>query len=78
VSTTETEQRPSTIFLVWNDWDSEPNNGGYWEHFDSVADAVSTHGAGVEVYRAKPERLGKFKIQTKCVRIKARKKKVTA
>lgn len=42
--------------------------------FDSLSDAVKEGGNGIEVYTAKPRRLGCFKIKTVPIRLKKRKK----
>lgn len=58
---------------VWN----TDNDTGYWDLYDSVEDAVSTHGDGCEVYIIVPKKLGTFKRSVKIVKIKKRKKKTT-
>ena len=69
-----TYPRPESFYLVWNTSDNDPALH-YWEIFETIDDAVSTHGDGVEVFRAVPKRLGKYKRKVLCTRIKARKKR---
>lgn len=62
------------IYLVWDEGDGDIDSG-YWELFSSVPEAVDCKGAGVEVFFARPRRLGTFKRKSVCVRIKTLKKK---
>lgn len=47
---------------------------GYWDIYSSLEDAATSSG-GVEIFTARPRLLGKFKMVTKPIRIKSRKKK---
>lgn len=58
------------IYLVFNEDD---NDSQFWEQYESLVDAVSSHGDGVEVYTAQPKRLGCFKRKASLVRIKQKK-----
>jgi len=67
--------KPTKIYLVWED-DNAFEVGGYFNQYDTLTQAVQAYGGQAEVYVADVKRLGQFKMQTKCVRVKSRKKKV--
>lgn len=46
----------------------------YYNQYDSLNDAVSSEKEPVEVYRAIPRLVGKFKKAAKIIRVKKRKK----
>lgn len=64
--------RTTAKFSVWTE---ETDDMCFWELFDSLEDAVSTHGDGCEVFKLEPKFLGKFKRKAEIVKIKVRKKK---
>lgn len=58
------------IYLVRNE---EDPTFPYWEQFDSLQDAVSTHPKE-QVFTAKPRLLGRFRMKNAPVRLKVRKR----
>lgn len=60
------------IYLVWVV--EEGDEAGHWEQYSSLEDAVDSHGAGCEVWFARPRRLGKFRAAKKILKIKTRRK----
>lgn len=66
--------KPNKIYLVWED-DSDCESGGYFSQYDTISDAVQSTGGVVEVFVANVKRLGNFRMSTKAVRVKTRKKK---
>lgn len=65
---------PTKQYMVWMAPEDE-NDCGYFEQFNTIADAVDSHG-DVEIYKADIKPIGKYKSQTKIVKIAKRKKKV--
>jgi len=66
------EEIPKKQYMVWITGDDE--NPGYFEQFDTIEIAVNCHG-DAEIYRADIKPIGKYRKQTKFVKIKARRKK---
>lgn len=62
-------EKNKKIYMVFDETDN------YWLQFDSLLDAASEAGTR-EVYIATPKLLGKFKVITKPVKIKNKKKRV--
>lgn len=67
--------KPTKLYLVWEEDDSM-SAGGYFNQYDTLTEAVQAYRGQAEIYVANIKRLGQFKMQTKCVRVKSRKKKV--
>ena len=70
----EEKKIPTKQFLVWIEGDDE--NPGYFEMFDSIEDIISMYGSEKEIYRADIKPIGRYKKQTKIIKIKSRKKRV--
>ena len=68
---TDQTEKPKKLYLVWNDSDEYQ----YFEQFDSLEDALSSQGnQKTEVFIASIRRLGEFKREMRCIRVKPRKK----
>lgn len=66
--------RPEKIYLTWTEPD-DPDEYGFFSIYDTLAEAVSDGNAHREIFVARPRRVGKFKMVTRPVRVKARRKK---
>jgi len=64
------KQKP--VYLVWQDGEDLE----FWNQYESLNDAVSSEEEPVEVYRAQPRLVGKFKKAAKLIRVKERSKKM--
>lgn len=71
------DPRTKPVYMVWSA-DVDTDGGEYWLTYDSLGEAVSEHGPNVDVYRSQPKKLGKFKQKLTLVKVKPRKKKVSA
>lgn len=73
MSETQKEEVPKKQYMVW----IGPDGGcsGYFEQFDTIESIVDTYGSFVEIYRADIKPIGKYRKQTKFVKIKSRRKK---
>lgn len=61
-------------FAVWDESDvdeNDPDSQGYWSLFDTLEDAVSTYGDGVEVYTANFRKAGTFVRKVEMVKVKS-------
>lgn len=75
----ETKKIPTKQYLVWIEPDpGDESSTGFFEQFDTIASAIDVHGkyGEVDVYRADIKPIGKYRKQTKIVKIAKRKKKV--
>lgn len=63
------------IYLTFNSENQDEETEGYWDQYESIEDAVATHGDGVEVYEANIQFLGEFKRKVELVKVKSRKNK---
>lgn len=71
---TQAKNRPTKLYLVWES-DLESPDGGYFNQYETLHDAVQSTGGLVEVFIASIKRLGTFRMSTNAVRVKIRKKK---
>lgn len=73
---TQKDEVPKKQYMVWIEVnDDSITMPGYFEMFDTIESAVSSHGSSVEIYRADIKPIGKYRKQTKFVKIKTRRKK---
>ena len=68
------EEIPKKQYMVWIDPEDE-GCSGYFEQFDTIESIVDYYGSSVEIYRADIKPIGKYRKQTKFVKIKTRRKK---
>lgn len=61
-------KKGAIIYLVW----VQEADGGFWNQYESVEDAVSDQGEGTEVYSCVPQFLGCY--ERKVLLIKSKKK----
>lgn len=58
--------KPKEIYMVWE----TDGDCGYFLQYDSLKDAVCSHGDKTEVYFAKPQFLGTYEKSVKIVKSK--------
>lgn len=66
--------KKTKLYFIWEEDPNDEQAGGYWCSFQSLEDAVSQGGDGVEVFTAELRRLGRFRRKAEIVKIKSRKK----
>lgn len=69
----KTTDKTKPIYMVWVE--SNPLGHGCFEQYASLQDAIQSNYNGVEIYFARPKRLGKFKMHTGVKRVKVRKRR---
>lgn len=62
------------LYFVWEADSNDDKDGGYYSQFDSLEDAVSHGGDGVEVFTADILYLGKYMRKAEIVKIARGKK----
>lgn len=61
------------VFMVWEGDDSQEK---YWNQYETLEDAVSDKGDGVDVYVAEPRFLGRYKRSVNVLKVPRGKKKL--
>lgn len=64
---------PKELFLVWTS-EVDCDGCGYFEQYFSLAEAVENNEEGTEIFKATVTSIGCFKLLTKVVKAKKRKK----
>lgn len=59
------------LYLVWMDGEDEQ----YYNQYQTIGEAISDNGDGVEIYSARPVYRGRFKSKVAIVKIKKRRNK---